>query len=246
MRCVLELKSDSKICLPISYNHIVQSWIYHSISEIMASFLHDQGFMVENKTFRLFCFSRLMGNYTIDSVRKEIIYDGTVYLIITSPLPFFIEELTNGILSTPYIRLGRNALTVEGIYNEINEIQEDEITLRVLSPITVYSTMTKMDGKKYTVYFMPKEPDYDEMITKNLLNKYQAIYDDPLELKRERVHVEPLRRGRCIVANYKNFIIKGYSGLIHVTGPAALLQVAVDCGLGSKNSQGFGCVELMQ
>jgi len=186
-----------------------------------------------------------MGNYAIDTVRKEIVYEGAVRLVITSPLPFFIEELVNGILSSPYIRLGRNELTIEGIYNEMNEIKEERITLRVLSPITVYSTMTKMDGKKYTVYFMPKESDYDEMITKNLLNKYQAICGNPLEMNQKCVHVEPLRRGRCIIVNYKNFIIKGYSGMVRLTGPAALLQVAIDCGLGSKNSQGFGCVEVI-
>jgi len=46
--------------------------------------------------------------------------------------------------------------------------------------------------------------------------------------------------------NYKNTIIKGYSGKMVVTGPIELLQMAVDAGLGSKNGQGFGCVELCE
>ena len=31
-----------------------------------------------------------------------------------------------------------------------------------------------------------------------------------------------------------------------MTGPQPLLQMAVDCGLGSKKSQGFGCVEVVK
>ncbi|MFZ3132612.1 MAG: CRISPR-associated endoribonuclease Cas6 [Desulfosporosinus sp.] len=40
-------------------------------------------------------------------------------------------------------------------------------------------------------------------------------------------------------------MIKGYSGMMELSGPSQLLQVAIDAGLGSKNSQGCGCLEMM-
>lgn len=46
------------------------------------------------------------------------------------------------------------------------------------------------------------------------------------------------------VFSYKNTIVKGYSGKLLISGPRGLLQMAVDSGLGSKGSQGFGCIEL--
>jgi len=43
---------------------------------------------------------------------------------------------------------------------------------------------------------------------------------------------------------YKNTVIKAYSGLITVSGPIEFLQMMVDSGVGSKNSQGFGCIDI--
>ncbi|MHB1654582.1 MAG: CRISPR-associated endoribonuclease Cas6 [Desulfitobacteriaceae bacterium] len=39
--------------------------------------------------------------------------------------------------------------------------------------------------------------------------------------------------------------MKGYSGMMELSGPPPLLQVAIDAGLGSKNAQGCGCLEVM-
>lgn len=40
--------------------------------------------------------------------------------------------------------------------------------------------------------------------------------------------------------------LKGWNGVFRLKGPKALLQKAVDCDLGSKNSAGFGCVEVAE
>ncbi len=50
---------------------------------------------------------------------------------------------------------------------------------------------------------------------------------------------------RMKIINYKDTIIKGYTGKLRLSGPKELLQLAVDGGIGSKNSQGFGCVEVI-
>jgi len=34
-------------------------------------------------------------------------------------------------------------------------------------------------------------------------------------------------------------------GNILLRGPSALLQLALDAGIGSKNSQGFGCIVML-
>ena len=36
--------------------------------------------------------------------------------------------------------------------------------------------------------------------------------------------------------------IKGWAGDFRLEGPEELLQTALDCGLGAKNSSGWGCV----
>ncbi len=48
------------------------------------------------------------------------------------------------------------------------------------------------------------------------------------------------------LVNYKNTVIKGYTGKIELTGPRELLQMAVDAGVGSENGRGVRCVEVRQ
>jgi CRISPR-associated endoribonuclease Cas6 len=59
------------------------------------------------------------------------------------------------------------------------------------------------------------------------------------------VKVEKLGQVKMHVMKYKSTVIKGYSGKLLLTGPKELLQITVDAGLGSKGSQGFGCVEVI-
>jgi len=48
------------------------------------------------------------------------------------------------------------------------------------------------------------------------------------------------------VIRYKGTIIKGWMGKYRLTGKPELLTVALDAGLGAKNSQGFGCCEVVE
>ncbi len=244
MRMVITLKAENSIDLPIDHNHIIQSWIYSSISKELATFLHDEGFVVNGRTFKLFCFSRLMGNFSLFPARQRILYSGMAQLVITSPLNYFIEELANGMLLSPSVRLGSNDLMVERVDVYDEEITQDEIIVKTLSPITVYSTLLRMDGRKYTAYFAPRDPEYNEMITNNLIKKCQAILNSSEEFQVSDVLVTPLGMGKMNIVRYKNIIIKGYSGRLKLSGPKNLLQTAIECGLGSKNSQGFGCIEI--
>lgn len=244
MNCILQLRSEKPIRLPINYNHIIQGWLYHSISETLADFLHDYGFVVGKRAFRLFCFSRLMGPYKIKG--QEIVYDQNVRLIITSPLPFFLEELVNGIMLCSSIHWGDNWVTVEKIETYHSVVSGNEIIVRCLSPVTVYSTMLRPDGRKYTVYFEPKESGYGELITHNLCHKFQAVTGGKREVPAGLVHVKQMHSGKMVVVKYKDIIIKGFLGKLRLSGSGELLQTAVDCGLGSKNAQGFGCVEVVR
>ncbi|CAA7602828.1 CRISPR associated protein Cas6 [Acididesulfobacillus acetoxydans] len=59
------------------------------------------------------------------------------------------------------------------------------------------------------------------------------------------LRLRALGQPRLHIIEYKGGIIKGYSGSLELYGVRSLLQLAVDAGLGSKNAQGFGCLELM-
>jgi CRISPR-associated endoribonuclease Cas6 len=125
-------------------------------------------------------------------------------------------------------------------------VTSEEVRVKTLSPITCYSQMQRGDGRKYTVYFHPFSPDFSESVHNNLVKKFRALYPGQ-EVPEGKVEVRPLGKVWEQVAKFdekSNFPIKGWEGEFLLKGPTPLLQVAVDCGLGAKNSGGWGCIVL--
>lgn len=230
--------------LPFSYNHIVQAAIYDSIEPELAAFLHEKGFESGGRNFKLFSFSRLSGKFEIDKNLNRIRFADTVELVISSPLDRFCQSIANGMLTKGHIRLGNCDVQVEKMTVQQFKVSGERVILKTLSPIVVYSTLLRPDGRKYTCYFQPGEPDYDSLVGNNLRKKYQAFYGK--EVPEGEVRVRKLGQMRQNVVSYKDTIIKGYSGKVVVTGPEELLQMAVDAGIAGKGSQGFGCVEVVE
>lgn len=218
--------------------------IYDSLSSDIAIFLHDKGFKNEKRSFKMFTFSRLMGNYIINKEREEIVFKGPVSLIVSSPFKEFCSSLATGLLLKESVRIGNNQMQVIESKIENEAIKSDKVKIRALSPIVTYSTLLRLDGRKYTCYFEPGEPDYDELISNNLKKKYKAFYKE--EPPSENIKIESLNQSKLSIVKYKGIIIKGYIGRFILSGPTPLLQIGIDSGLGSKNSQGFGCVEIIK
>jgi CRISPR-associated endoribonuclease Cas6 len=65
MRIKLKFYSEGPLVIPVQYNHAVQSLIYNNISEELAEFLHEWGFVLNGQRFKLFTFSRLEGRFRI-------------------------------------------------------------------------------------------------------------------------------------------------------------------------------------
>lgn len=139
------------------------------------------------------------------------------------------------------MQLGTQVALVEKVQAHRYVVEKSEIMLTTLSPIVLYSTMLRPDGRKYTVYFQVGDPDYERLLSENLKRKYWAFYgiEPPIQI----VQARSMGSQKIRVIRYKDIIVKGYSGKLLLSGPTPLLQLAVDGGLGSKNSQGFGCVE---
>jgi CRISPR-associated endoribonuclease Cas6 len=242
MQMTFSFKSTRDLILPIQYNHILQGFIYNSIDPDLAQFLHNQGFLVDNRAFRLFVFSRLLGDFVIDKPDQKIHFGHDFRLLVASPLEIFCRSLCSSMLSTKSLVLG--GTLIDNLEVNITEpkAEGDCMVVYSRSPITAYSTLLRPDGRKYTCYFQPGENEFNELVSANLKKKYEAIFQrTPPE---GNVRVLPVSQHKFNIINYKDTIIKGSSGKFKLTGPVELLQMALDAGLGSKNAQGFGFVEL--
>lgn len=236
--------NSNNLILPIQYNHIVQGMIYDSLKEELADFLHEKGFEKGKRSFKMFTFSRLIGNYAIDKEKGNIIFKDTISLIISSPYDEFCSSLATSLLLKKSIRLGNTDLELVQSIIEKDSITENNIIVQTMSPIVTYSTFLRPDGRKYTCYFQPGEADYNQLIESNLKKKYEAFYKN--SAPEGNFYIKYLHQPKMSVMNYKQTVIKGYSGRFALSGPIPLLQMAIDSGLGSKNSQGFGCIKLVK
>ncbi len=241
MHLFIGLVSPGELELPVHYNHLLQAALYRTIDPELAAFLHDRGFESGSRRFKLFTFSRIMGRFNINKEKNTLLFAGEMSLTVASPLTDFCQSIANGLLTAGQLKVGTGRMEVKSISVRQFTVPRDEIVLKTLSPMVVYSTFLRPDGRKYTCYFQPGDPDYDHLIENNLRKKYQALYNQAAPPS--PVKVNPLGPVKMNIVNYKGITIKGYSGRIAMTGPKELLQMAVDTGVGNKNSQGFGCVE---
>lgn len=244
MRAVLVLKSRTgHLKLPIHHQHILQAAAYSLFTPVIANYLHDRGFTVDRKTFRLFTFSRLQGQYRLES--DSIGYFGNVHWTVSSPLDLVISDVANLLLRNPEIRLGSHHLEVESIAVERLSVGGETVLVRTLSPITVHQTVWRPDGRPYALHLHPKDRDFQGLVSENLWQKYRAVYGLSAAIPEGGVRVEPVGQCRERVVLYKGGVVKGYTGRFHLNGPTPLLQMALDAGIGARNAQGFGMVELV-
>lgn len=248
MRVTLELESkfSHHNTLVLPYHHVdwIQAAIYNSMQQNVAQAVHDMGFPVDNRPLRLFAFSRIQGRFRVS--KETIAFTFPVRLVIASPLKLLIQQFVNALVTATEFHIGPETCRLASVSVDDMDIETSHIRVRTLSPITVHSTMTKPDGRRYTVYYHPKEREYEEQVLQNLLRKYIAVTGAPFLIDKASpsFRLRLKNEAKLHIVQYKSTIIKGYSGIFDIEGPPALLQMGWDAGFGDRNSQGFGLVEM--
>ena len=228
----------NEIELPLHYNRLVQALVYKLMGPHLASFVHSTGFKSGDRSLRLFAFSRLLGNYQINRQDLTIRFNGEVRLIVASPIGAVLQEWATSLVETDFVMLGKNKLRLAEVRVEDPIVKTSEIKIQTASPISVYSTLYRKDGAPFTCFFEPGQPEFNQLISRNLQNKAEALgLDADVD---NGVNLVPLGRLKPSLVKYKGGVIKGVSGTFEALGDPKLLQVGLNAGFGAKNSQGFG------
>jgi len=226
--------------LSLNYNHLVQAAIYRNISPELARFLHDRGFLYGKRAFKLFTFSRLLGPYRVKGGR--IFFDGEVSLYVSSCVERFIKEIANSMVKRGGLFLGDSEWEVIGLEFPRRPEISNEVKIRMLSPMTVYSTLSTPDLKKKTYYYSPYEKEFRKLIDSNAKKKHLISHNKDIK---SSLTIRPLKV-REVVLMYKDTVVKGWLGFFTLKGPKTLIETVYDVGLGSKNPQGFGMFEVLK
>lgn len=234
--------------LPQQYLHLFQSLIYKLLPSPYAEFLHDRGYVVDGRSMKLFAMSWPISCKLPLINEKQISFFLPLKIVVSTPVDSTMNGIASGALSNECFHIGNNVVICEKIEACAMSAEGDSVTVKTLSPITCYSTMYRPDGRKYTVYFSPYDKDFSESVHNNLLRKFKALYPEST-LPEGKVQICPVGRPAEHIARFSDqnsFPIKGWSGNFALNGPKELLQTALDCGIGAKNSGGWGCVEIFK
>lgn len=248
MRITVEfVTDDGRLTLPLHYNGEIQGLIYRHLDWAISSRLHDEGISFGKRQFRFFTFSRIVGKYCIAG--KQIEFTGPAQIHIGSVHEEILESLVKHLLTSGVILLGEKQCELLRVEVEEKPKINGPVRVKTLSPITTYSTLTTGDDRKKTYYYSPTEHDWEIQLLANLWRKSQALGWDQKDPKGlDGARIKPIRVGKkdVRIVKYKGTVIKGWTGIYELDLPEPFFNLAYDAGLGSKNSQGFGMLKVIQ
>jgi len=239
VRIKLTLFADEPIQLDFSYPLQLRALIYHLLPDEYAEFLHDSGFQYEKRSFKLFTFSRIFGKRLHGNRNgKPLVFKNVIHFYLGSPVSKILEYVANESLKRNDLRFGANRVFLKAIEVENEPIFTEKVKIKMLSPMTIRSTLLTGEGKKKSYYYNPHESEFSELMRRNLEKKYSLVYKQPLD---GQLQIKPIGRNKeRILRGDRGFIIKAWDGFYELTGTPELIQLSYSTGLGEKNSQGLG------
>ncbi len=230
--------SGNNIDLPISYNHTVQSMIYHALSgdQEYQSFLHNTGYISDKSTFRLFTFGELKGEYIVNNGR--IIFKNGFSLEIRTVIDTLFKLLNRSFYLGAAFHLNNEEINVKRVICENKKTTSDRVRIKMLSPV-----VAKTRENNQTIYFAPSDTQFEEIINNNFCAKYKAFYGVEPDNK---IKISNISKERKIVSKYKGIWINGYLAEMSLDGKAEYLDFLYNVGIGSNNAQGYGMFEIIE
>ncbi len=248
MRVRVRLTTQGKTDIDVNYNYYLSSAIYRFLEisdNEYSKKLHEEGYAYGSKKFKLFTFSQIRPQkFKIQGSR--LIIEGKSDLYISSPIKEFILNLAQGLLAAGVFKIGEAGFGVETVDILPEPGFSCPVKFKCLSPITTHTAVEK-EGKIKAISLAAGEKKFAENLRMNLIRKYELLNgklpeDESIDISFEQRDLEKYGRGKLI--RYKDTFIKGYMVPGVLSGSLELVKVAYECGLGEKNSAGFGMVEI--
>ena len=239
MRLKISLASSSgNYLIPYNYNHILSAIIYRKIADLdLASKLHF------SKDFKFFTFSQIYVPQFKLTKRGVISRDGKLEFYISSPNDELIKSLVEGHLENTEVNFKGDNLLVEQIELLKRPVFKENMKMKTMSPIMA-RIKREVDGKLKVWDLGPGDERFYESIQKNLINKYVKFYGDfdGDRWVKIRPDMKSAKRRRIdIKGNFHRAFMMNFE----IEADQRLLEFVYDCGLGEKNSMGFGMVEVV-
>jgi CRISPR-associated endoribonuclease Cas6 len=268
MRIKLTIQPMEQRCvIPINYQYPLSAAIYkivNNASPEYAEFLHEKGYISPNgKPLKLFTFSRIWCP-AIKRIAATLVikHRSNCYFQIASPmLEDFVQNFIIGLFQQQEIEIGGPHAVGRFMITQVETLPlpifESETKFKCLSSIVV-STMHEYQGKLTPYYFRPDDQQLSEAIQNNLRRKFETINnksaaDLSLIFEPDQRYIKNReKQGKRVT---KKITIKEgdreatdiicFEVPFTLKGSHDLMEIAYECGIGEKNSMGFGMIEVV-
>lgn len=231
MRILLRFRPLGSFSFDEVCKHTLQGFIYSALKESSYRSLHD------TTSFKFFCFSDIFpsGDFREDEIKN---------LIISSPDSNFINTLNESLNKKNEFRLNTHKLRIEEIKKIYVSLKNSFISG---SPIVLYK-----DNKMNIYYSFKRDGDLDffhSRLKDNAVKKYNAYFNSDFQLEGDLFDNMEFKKEVAV----RNF--KGGKEFIVIGNVWSLLEKSkidkdekpfynfiMECGLGEKNSMGFGFI----
>lgn len=273
MRLELTLIPLEKHCtIPINYQYPLSGAIYRILSNASpeyAEWLHNHGYMTPSgKPIKMFVFSKLdLSKATVNGNTLTCEDSKPCKLRLSSPMiENFMENFVMGAFAKQEITIANHDTKGRFLIQDIVNLPEPKfqqnldgslptIKFLCLSPIVVSNYGSKEDEKQIQHYIRPDEPEFPEAIRKNLIQKFITVYKTPpqnqeMSFSWEKTYIQ--RKGGYNKISKLITIcegdpcetkVKAFMAPFYLSGSAELIHIAYECGIGEKNSMGFGMIK---
>ncbi|KAA6331405.1 hypothetical protein EZS27_019988 [termite gut metagenome] len=257
MRFKLTLKVEKAYfgnAIPINYQYELSAVIYKILAksnEQYATWLHDNGFELGHKRFKLFTFSRLLvPQYEIDKENERLIIRSERVEWYISFLPEkSTERFIQGIFMSQDFEIGdKKSCTRFAVLNveamPALEYRKEGITFETMSPICI----STKDDNWATKYLSPIDLKSKENIILGLTNKYEAFYGKKYAGRLD-YDFQVLNTPKPVLVKIKAGMaeetkLKGYMCRFKTNLQEELMKLMYEGGIGEKGSLGFGMVRV--
>jgi CRISPR-associated endoribonuclease Cas6 len=261
MRITLELSHRKRtVTLPINNGYLLSSLIYNIVDQGSSEYaerLHEQGYRMDNRAFKLFTFSPVYPGHS----RKWVLHEnGTMstsepllHVSISSLKEEFVEHLIVGLMRDTFVWIGKEQFRVETVRKLDTPDFLDEMRFVMLSPLVC---TTKREPGQYAQYLFPGDPEFKRVLLENLCRKYQTLHgrsfdcsEAEVDFELDQAYVERMKGKIQKLITIKEgrsdeTKIKGTLAPFRIRAPRELIEIGYECGFGEKNSQGFGMVKV--
>ncbi len=242
--------------LPMDYQYYLSAWIYKVIGQAdpeFSDFLHSQGYLNGNKSFKLFSYSLLSFGKPVFWKEKSLfeIQENKLLLSVSFHLAETAEKFIIGLFNNQQVYVGDQFNGLDLVVTQVERLPEpvfkSTMSYRAVSPVVI---SLKDENSKYAQYLSPLNIEYPDLIRRNLLVKYCSIPNITIlpdhlnfqfkmksESKSKLVTIKPYTKEQSKV--------RGFVFDFTLTCPAVIHQLILSTGIGEKNSMGFGWVEVV-